>query len=101
MKLMTKEIERKMPPLGATEKTAPEDKQVITKYFSPWSCWTWYVLEGEKKGNDWIFFGYVEGLDAEYGYFRLSELESVKGPFGLRIERDLYAPDRLPIGDHA
>jgi len=32
----------------------------------------------------------VSGLEVELGYFSLSELESVKGPLGLPIERDLF-----------
>ena len=40
-------------------------------------------------GED-IFFGLVSGFEVELGYFSLSELKSVKGPFGLPIERDLH-----------
>jgi len=29
-------------------------------------------------------------MEEEWGYFVLSELESVRGPLGLPIERDLY-----------
>ena len=29
-------------------------------------------------------------LDKEFGYFTLKELESIKLPFGLTIERDIY-----------
>ena len=32
----------------------------------------------------------LEGLENELGYFSLKELESLKGPFGLTIERDLF-----------
>jgi hypothetical protein len=32
----------------------------------------------------------VDGLVKELGYFSLSELEEVRGPLGLPIERDLY-----------
>jgi len=34
-------------------------------------------------------YGYVQGLESELGYFTLEELESVHGPLGLAIERDL------------
>jgi hypothetical protein len=37
-----------------------------------------------------MFFGLVEGHEKELGYFNLSELQSVKGPFGLKIERDMH-----------
>jgi hypothetical protein len=87
MKLITKEIEKKIPALYATDGT--KEKDVAVKFFTPWSNWTWYVVEGEKMENgDWEFFGLVEGHHSELGYFRLSDLTSVKGPFGLTIERD-------------
>jgi hypothetical protein len=35
-------------------------------------------------------FGLVSGFDLEIGYFSLKELQSVKGPMGLPIERDLH-----------
>jgi len=57
------------------------------KYFTPDSHRTWYVLEFDGKDT---FFGYVDGDYAELGYFSLSELESIKGPLGLKVERDLY-----------
>jgi hypothetical protein len=39
---------------------------------------------------DKIFFGLVDGLETELGYFSLRELQEVHGPMGLAIERDLY-----------
>ena len=52
--------------------------------------WTWFVTEGSEDEEDFRFFGYVIGFEEEWGYFVLSELESVRGPLGLAIERDLY-----------
>jgi len=43
----------------------------------------------EFDGKD-IFFGWVVGLEKEFGSFSLSELESLRGPGGLRIERDKF-----------
>ena len=43
-----------------------------------------------KKRGDEALFGYVVGLEREWGYFVLSDLETVRGPLGLAIERDLY-----------
>ena len=57
------------------------------KYFTPDSNWTWYASEYD--GED-IFFGLVIGHVAELGYFSLTELETIRGPFGLPIERDLH-----------
>ena len=88
MKLLTKELRKRLPRLYETE-NMPSSKEMMAqvKFFSPDSNWTWYGIEFD--GED-IFFGYVEGLEKELGYFSLKELEEIRGPLGLRIERDLY-----------
>jgi len=83
--LMTKELAEKLPPLYSQENVS--DPMCRVKYFTPDSSWTWYATEFD--GED-TFFGYVEGLDSELGYFSLSELQKTTGPMGLPIERDLY-----------
>ena len=91
MKLLTKEIEKQLPPIKSTEKKKPEDIKIIVKFFNPAGKGSWYVTEGEKQENgDWLFFGFVDLFDKELGYFTLNELKSVKLPFGLKIERDMY-----------
>ena len=57
------------------------------KFFTPDSSWTWYASEFD--GED-IFFGLVSGFEVEPGYFSLKEMQEVRGPMGLPIERDLY-----------
>jgi len=92
MKLLTKEIEKKLPKLYSQEHE--KNPAIIVKFFCPWNQWTWFSCEGEKQKNgDWLFFGMVHGDDHELGYFLLSELEGVTGPFGLKIERDKYFGD--------
>ena len=91
MKLLTKKLRKRLPPLYATEKE--EDPMVICKFFFPDFHWTWYAIEFD--GQD-IFFGYVDGDFPELGYFSLSELKSVRGKLNLPVERDLYfKPCRL------
>ena len=91
MRLLTEEIRATLPPLRAQEGTA--DPIAHVKFFTPDSSWTWYATEGSPEGGDFLFFGYVVGLEREWGYFCLSELESVRGPWGLPIERDrFFAP---------
>ena len=85
MKLLTKAIRNKIPNLGVQEKVS--DPIVHVKFFDPTGSWTWYATEFD--GED-TFFGYVKGFVDEWGYFSLSELQSIKGSFGLGIERDLY-----------
>jgi len=57
------------------------------KFFTPDSSWTWYASEFD--GED-LFFGLVIGLEVELGYFSLAELQTVRGPLGLPIERSLH-----------
>jgi len=88
MKLMTKEIEKKLPKRYSQEHE--ENPKIIVKYFHPLSDWTWYVIEGERDPDgDFLFFGLVDGFEKELGYFTLRQLEEVKVR-GLGIERDLY-----------
>ena len=58
------------------------------KLFTPDSNFTWYVIELSKSDLN-TCYGYVQGLESELGYFSLEELESIHGPLGLKIERDL------------
>ena len=98
MKLITKDIEKKLAkhPLYSTD--GQKEKEVIVKYFNPYGGWRWYVCEGEKQENgDWLFFGLVEGIEKEWGYFTLSELQSIPTPYNLGIERDLHYKGTLTI----
>ena len=88
MQLLTEELRASLPPLYAQE--GNRNPIVHAKFFTPDSNWTWFITEGGPEGDDFIFFGYVIGFEEEWGYSALSELESVRGPLGLPIERDLY-----------
>lgn len=86
MELLDAENRALLPPLYAGEKLGLKTIAPV-KFFTPDSGWTWYPTEFD--GED-LFFGLVSGLAVELGYFSLAELEEVRGPFGLPIERDLY-----------
>jgi hypothetical protein len=86
MKLLTKAIEKSLPAIYAQSKT--EDPIVYVKFFTPWTSWTWYATEYNPE--DKLFFGLVDGLESELGYFSLEELQDIKGPCGLKVERDRY-----------
>lgn len=88
MKLLTKEILSKLPPLYSQENNP--DPIVHVKFFDPTGSWTWYATEGSPEEDDFIFFGLVIGFEAELGNFSLNELKSIKGKFGLGIERDMH-----------
>jgi len=86
MKLLTDDLRVRLPPLYSQE--AEADPVVYAKFFLP-GGWAWYVMEGQEQDGDFLFFGFVVGLESEFGYFLLSELESVCSPLGLSVERDL------------
>jgi hypothetical protein len=90
MQLLTKAIRKQAQPIGATD--GDNQKKVLAKFFTPWSYWTWYAVEFD--GDD-LFFGYVEGLESEWGYFSLKDLEEIKGPFGLGVERDIMFENKV------
>lgn len=93
MKLVTNEVKTVLPALYATENDG--DPVARVKFFAPWCGWTWYAVESD--GED-LCFGLVVGFETELGYFSLKELEELRGPGGLRIERDLYfEPTRLSV----
>ncbi len=85
MKLLTQEIRNRLPSLGSQADNL--DPIIQVKFFCPWSYWTWYAYEFDQKD---IFFGFVKGDFDELGTFSLSELESIRGPLGLTIERDIH-----------
>ena len=87
MKLLPEEIERILPPIKAQEEQG-EAAIAHVKFFTPWARWTWYASEYDPIKR--IFFGLVVGNCTEYGYFSLDELEAIRGPWGLAIERDLF-----------
>lgn len=103
--VLTKEIKERLPRLYSQDgKPNPE---IIVKFFTPWTKWTWYATEGEPTGekypdpytrtmeDDYRFFGMVHGHEKELGYFHLSELMSVRGSFGLYVERDMHFTGHL------
>lgn len=113
MKLITKEIQRRMPMLYAQEGMGM-DAQVHLKLFTPFGRGTWFATEGAavlEDGTevpmtdpravgavDFNLFGYhlsnLGGVYDEWCYFALSQLEGLKrGPLAL-VERDRHFPQQ-------
>ncbi|MBA7528388.1 hypothetical protein ES705_20571 [subsurface metagenome] len=94
MMLLTKEIRSKMPPMGSTD--GKLDAEVVVKFFSPYSGWTWWAFEGESIKNeegeeiDFHFYGLVKGFETELGTWSLSEMEGAKRGALPLVERDMY-----------
>jgi len=95
MKLLTQEIRKKLPPLYSQDGKGGKAVAHL-KLFTPDSGFTWWITEGspikDESGAevDFHFFGLVQGQCKQLGYVSLKELEEVRGPMGLPIERDLY-----------
>jgi Protein of unknown function (DUF2958) len=94
VRLLTKDLEAKLPKLYATDGVPLHEKVAIAKFFFPSGRGTWFVFEGELDPDCGIeFFGYVVsplGPDCdEVGYFTLGDLESVNLA-GLKVERDIW-----------
>jgi len=87
MKLLTKENIKKLPKLYETEEQEIQDKMIYAKLFTPWTSWTWYVIEFDGVNQ---CFGFVKGDEGELGYFSLRELAKLEGPLGLKVERDKF-----------
>lgn len=87
MKLITPELEENIPKLYAQDGKGMYSIAYV-KFFTPDSNWTWFVTEYDPAQR--LCFGFVCGFVNEFGYFSLDELESVRGPLGLPVERDLH-----------
>ena len=89
MKLITPELEELFKEYPLYSQQDEKDPLVICKFFDPCGSATWYITEYDPVEK--IGFGFVTGLfEDEFGYVSLTEMESIKRPFGLTIERDLY-----------
>lgn len=96
MKLLTKSIEAKLRANG----TNPDmDHPPVVKFFTPWGSAVWLFSELAPDGDS--LFGLCDlgqGFP-ELGWTSLRELTALRGPFGLKVERDLYfsTKDRMSV----
>jgi|TARA_R100001530_G_scaffold26363_5_gene21210 hypothetical protein len=87
MKLLTKEIKTKAKK-QYNKSSDLESQKVVAKFFDPMGSWTWYLMNlGDDEDYAW---GIVKGHEVEMGSFLISELESIRLPLGMRIERDKF-----------
>lgn len=85
--LITKAM--KFPKIGTTDGKPKDKVEVVAKFFTPDSQFTWYATEFDGKDT---FFGLCDlGMGCpELGYFCLSELLTIRGSLGLPVERDRW-----------
>lgn len=102
MKLITKEIEKKFEefPLYSQDGKGL-NAEVLVKFFNPTGVGTWYITEANKlEDGDYEMFGYChlgDDENAEFGNVLLSDLEDIKLPYGLKIERDMYLENGINL----
>ena len=85
----------------AQERGQPEpDHKPVLKLFTPWGAATWLITE---MIDDDLMFGLCDlGMgEPELGYVSLSELTSLRGPFGLKVERDMHFKARKTLSEYA
>ena len=88
MKLFTKAILNALPQLYANDGKDASEVKVPLKLFNPCGAQTWYMTEYSPEKN--LAYGLCDlGYGGEMGYVSIDELESLKLPFGLKIERDI------------
>ncbi len=99
MKLLTKEIEKQLRANSAKRPNASEVKPVL-KLFNPCGAATWLFTEMDQDG---ILYGLCDlGMGfPELGYASLEEIESVRLPFGLKIERDMHFTANKSLKEYA
>lgn len=87
LELLPNEIRRVLPKVSEQEGNRNPTVYVVFQF--PLSGWIWFVTEGDAYEDDICFFGYVVGIEREWGYFCLSELEAVDIN-GLTVNREEY-----------
>ena len=107
MKLLTHEIREQMLKNGREQFEAEKqersiDFKPVVKLFTPWTSATWLLTELHPNDSD-IAFGLCDlGLGMpELGSVRISEIEDLRGPGGLKVERDLHFEAKKTLSDYA
>jgi hypothetical protein len=107
MKVFTKGVLTKLAKNGAATREAqakgkrePDHKPVL-KIFNPAGAATWLLTEIDEDGDR--LFGLCDlGMGSpELGYVSRAELLSVRGRFGLPLERDIWFKADKPLSEYA
>jgi hypothetical protein len=83
--------------LRANARLREPDAVPVVKLFNPAGAGTWLATELDEDGD--TLFGLADlGMGfPELGSFSLAELQALRLPFGLAIERDLSFSTQLPL----
>jgi hypothetical protein len=103
MQLITPEQRETMLANGNRYRSEPEfDAVPVVKIFTPWAGCTWLLTDLDTEDHD-IASGLCDlGVgEPELGSVRISEIEDLRGPGGLRAERDLHFVAKHTISAYA
>lgn len=92
MILLTDELRERLLANGRNPKA---DHVPVVKFFNPLGVGVWLAIWLYEDGD--TLYGFADLGDPEYGTFSLEELATIRLPFGMGIERDLYFTTNLPI----
>ena len=67
----------------------------VVKFFNPFGAGVWLATELDEDGD--IMFGLADIGYPELGSWSFSELQAIRLPFGMGIERDLLFTGDFPI----
>ena len=90
MMILTKEVLNAFAKQGKTGNKSMKDIKIVLKLFNPCGAGTWYLYEKEDDDIYWGFVNLGDIMCAECGTVSMSELMSLRLPFGLHIERDMH-----------
>lgn len=104
MKLLTKQIRDKLIANGLKQdpvRGTPQeiDFDPVVKLFNPMGLGTWLLTELDPETN--IAFGLCDLGFPELGSVSITELESIRLPLGLGIERDLHWKAKHSLNTYA
>lgn len=79
----------------------PVDAKPVVKFFTPWAGATWLISEIDPETD--MMFGLCDlGFgEPELGYVSLAELQALRGPLGLTVERDLHFTANKTLTEYA
>jgi hypothetical protein len=77
------------------------DHVPVVKFFNPVGAATWLATELDEDGETLHGLADLGFGSPEIGAFNLVEMASVRLPFGLDIERDLYFEGTFPLSVYA
>ncbi len=101
MKLLTKPLRERLIANYRSNRGGEADHPPVIKLFTPDAQATWLISEFDPE--DGLFFGLCDlGMGCpELGYVSLAELETVRGPLGLPVERDRCFEADKPLTAYA